>query len=102
MRFEIANGCALQEEKCNSHSGNFKGLSPSTTPFGKRKVAQDKLCSRSMGTPLRQITLRDNGVPSKTGELHFFRNPLFGSFHKRRICMVTSDMNGLRSKDIGE
>jgi hypothetical protein len=36
-RFETADGTDFQEEHSILYSGNFKGLSPSTTPFGKRR-----------------------------------------------------------------
>jgi hypothetical protein len=37
IRFETSDGSGFQEENSILYSGTFKGLSPSTTPFGKRK-----------------------------------------------------------------
>jgi len=37
-RFENADGSDFQEENSNLYRKPFKGLSPSTTPFGKRKL----------------------------------------------------------------
>jgi hypothetical protein len=36
-RLENAHGSDFQEENSILYRGTFKGLSPSTTPFGKRK-----------------------------------------------------------------
>jgi hypothetical protein len=38
-RFQVADGANFQEENSKLYSGIFKGLSPSTAPFGKRKVS---------------------------------------------------------------
>ena len=39
-RFEYADGSDFQEEESNLYSRTFKGLSPSITPFGKRKFVK--------------------------------------------------------------
>jgi hypothetical protein len=36
--FEYADGSDFQEENSNLCSATVKGLSPSTTPFGKKKL----------------------------------------------------------------
>jgi hypothetical protein len=37
-RSQVAGGSDFQEEDSRLRSGIFKGLSPSTTPFGKRNL----------------------------------------------------------------
>jgi hypothetical protein len=44
-RFEISNGTDFQDENSKLYRRTFKGLSPSTTPFGKRKFCQGRTFS---------------------------------------------------------